>query len=234
MATNSAHVPPFKKRKLNTTTLSPISRVVHSSDYFEVLELAPPVLDDLNRVIWTVQKSQIKKQYFKISRQVHPDRHTGDESESKRAASSFDTVQNAFNCLSDSVKREQYVNEYGEKLKYAASKHKYDTNDNDQSLDKQNEDLESYKLKRLRRQKLMEQEANEYEQSVMDEFNQRVKRAEMKRVRAKQMRKLLQNQNESDASSKSSDDSDADSDIECSKILSKLKRNQQRKRKRFR
>eukprot|EP00483_Globobulimina_turgida_P010340 UN10360 len=118
--------PPNKKRKLNTDILSPISRVIHSNNHFEVLELPAPKLDDLNRVIWTVQKSEIKKQYFKISRQVHPDRHVGDETQSKRAANSFDIVQGSFETLHNNITGEQYVNQFGEKLKYKMSKTKFD------------------------------------------------------------------------------------------------------------
>ena len=127
MASTSRIGPPAKKRKLNTDIMSPISRVMHSSNHFEVLELPPPKLDDLDRVVWTAQRSDVKQQYYKISRQVHPDRHVADEKQSKRAADSFDIVQAAFQTLHDSAKREEYLTEFGEKLKYKASKSKYDT-----------------------------------------------------------------------------------------------------------
>merc|ERR1712232_187803 len=132
------------------------------NNHFEILELPPPVLDDLDRALWTVQKSEIKKQYFKISRQVHPDRHMGNETESKRAANAFDIVQQAFHTLHDNIKREQYVNAYGDKLKYKASKSKFEIAANDVkksntkmilSLDEQDEELKASQRKRMRRKK---------------------------------------------------------------------------------
>ena len=251
-----ASPPPNKRRKLNTDTLSPISRVAFSKDHFSVLELPPPVLDDLNRTIWTVQKSQIKKQYFKISRQVHPDKHVHDEKQSKRAADSFDIVQIAYQTLMDNIKREEYVNEYGDKLKYKLSKNKFDLNHNDKDelnedklnedkdsnlslLDKQNKDLEKSQLKRLKKKELMEKEANEYEQNLLEEFNERRKNSQMKRIRSKQRkRRGLKNRQKrhdsSDSCNDDSNDSDQDSDIDYSQTLLKLKNKPRGSKRRFR
>eukprot|EP01084_Bolivina_argentea_P077147 139859_1 len=245
----SAHSPPpNKKRKLNTNTLSPISRVVHSNDHFEVLELPAPKLDDLNRVIWTVQKNEIKKQYFKISRQVHPDRHICNDEESKRAANSFDIVQRSFKTLHDNITREQYVNEYGKKLKYKISKTKFDMIDNSNnetdnknndkskilSLDEQNKQLKKSQLKRLKRKKLMEKEANEYEQTMLDEFNERRKNIEMKRIRTLQTKQMLKNKRKQNDNDSDSNSSDSDSDIDYTQTLLKLKNKQKKNRRRFR
>eukprot|EP01084_Bolivina_argentea_P182169 314547_1 len=228
---------PVKRRKLNRDHMSPTSRVMDCSNHFDVLELVAPTLDELNRVIWTTQKTQIKKQYFKISRQVHPDRHVGDEKQSKRAAKSFDLVQRSFETLNDNVKREQYVTEYGEKLKYERSKTKFDVvgNDSDNSkrlsLEKQNQQLEESQTKRLKRKRLIEKEANEFEQNILNEFNEKRKNIEMKIIRSKQAKKSLQRHKDG---SSDHDTSGSDEDIDIEKTLSKLKNKQRKNKRRFR
>ena len=242
--------PPQKKPKLNIDTLSPISRVAHSKDYFSILELQAPKLDDLNVLRWNVQKHEIKKQYFKISRQVHPDRYVGNEKDMKRAADSFNIVQNAFQTLNDNIKREEYLNEYGEKLKYEVNKKKFEFNinenkdDNDEdihlsALEKQDKDLQQSQSKRLKIKELIKKEADEYEQDMIDEFNERRRRSEMKRIRARQTKRRLRvnmnrNRNKDTSDRSDSSDSEQDSDIEYAHTLSKIKHKQRNTKRRFR
>ncbi|ETO22828.1 DnaJ-like protein [Reticulomyxa filosa] len=97
----------------NVDILSPISRVLSSPDYFDILQLPPPVLDGLDRPVWNVATEEIKKQYFKISRMVHPDKNP---QKHIQAADAFDKVFKAFTNLSEMSTREEIIQEYGQTL----------------------------------------------------------------------------------------------------------------------
>src|SRR5438132_288197 len=62
-------------------------------DPYEVLSVQRSASDD-----------EIKKAYRKLARQYHPDRNPGD----KQAESQFKEVQDAYDLLSDKVKRAQF------------------------------------------------------------------------------------------------------------------------------
>lgn len=61
--------------------------------YYEILEVAQ-----------TATKKEIKKSYYRLSKQYHPDHNKGDEA----AAEKFKAVGKAYSILSDDVKRKEY------------------------------------------------------------------------------------------------------------------------------
>lgn len=63
------------------------------ANYYEILEVAP-----------TAAKKEIKKSYYRLSKQYHPDHNPGDAG----AAEKFKAVGKAYSILSDDVKRKEY------------------------------------------------------------------------------------------------------------------------------
>ena len=61
--------------------------------YYEILEVAQ-----------TATKKEIKKSYYRLSKQYHPDHNKGD----KAAEEKFKAVGKAYSILSDDVKRKEY------------------------------------------------------------------------------------------------------------------------------
>ena len=63
------------------------------ANYYEILEVAP-----------TAAKKEIKKSYYRLSKQYHPDHNPGDAA----AEEKFKAVGKAYSVLSDDVKRKEY------------------------------------------------------------------------------------------------------------------------------
>ena len=63
------------------------------ANYYEILEVAP-----------TAAKKEIKKSYYRLSKQYHPDHNPGDAA----AEEKFKAVGKAYSVLSDDAKRKEY------------------------------------------------------------------------------------------------------------------------------
>eukprot|EP00485_Elphidium_margaritaceum_P005529 CAMPEP_0202707650 /NCGR_PEP_ID=MMETSP1385-20130828/19951_1 /ASSEMBLY_ACC=CAM_ASM_000861 /TAXON_ID=933848 /ORGANISM="Elphidium margaritaceum" /LENGTH=199 /DNA_ID=CAMNT_0049366405 /DNA_START=108 /DNA_END=707 /DNA_ORIENTATION=- len=189
-------------------------------------------MDALDRLSWSAPKHDIRKQYLKISRQVHPDRFVNDDEQSKRAAHCFNLVRTAYDTLTDDVTREQYLSALQQTRKQHrdADALKDDVDDNHNNT---RDEPTRFKLKRSRRRQIIEKEADEYAKQVMNEFHERRQRSKMKHVRAAQITRRQHtqtNKTASDTVNDGGDDGDSAEDIDIEhdylKTLTKLKRKQ--------
>ncbi len=81
-----------------------LCRKVEGSDYFELLGVER-----------SVSKRELKRAYFRLSKEFHPDRYYGKElgSFAQRLASIFEAVNDAFNTLADERQRAGYLQSLG-------------------------------------------------------------------------------------------------------------------------
>eukprot|EP00879_Flechtneria_rotunda_P006158 GHRR01006475.1.p1 GENE.GHRR01006475.1~~GHRR01006475.1.p1 ORF type:complete len:250 (+),score=97.76 GHRR01006475.1:677-1426(+) len=88
-----------------TTPMTPKDAVerIHlafkDGDYFRLLQLPRPQLNELGKAVWPVSSSEVSKAYRKLSILVHPDKNPGPD-----ARQAFEQLKQAYNELRDSDK----------------------------------------------------------------------------------------------------------------------------------
>lgn len=92
---------------LFTTTSSPIVSTIKSSTHVQIRSFSSGSKRDFYETLGVLKgadKGQVKKAYFKLAKQYHPDTNQGDQ----KAAEKFKEVTEAYEVLSDDKQRELY------------------------------------------------------------------------------------------------------------------------------
>ena len=199
-----------------------IALVLDATNHFEVLGLPVPELDESgNLPNWGVADNKIQRQYKITSLRVHPDKHQAVKNEAKIA---FDKATHARDCLMDVGLREQYLREFGLKLRSNTSSAWKPTTGKEQVRNAQAE------VDKHKRKKAMEK-------AHFDVFRNRVNQQQKDLIRQAQDRKYEKDQRlkekkrkrEREETKTDSEDSE-DSSSEEESALERLRRKKKQKR----
>lgn len=99
-----------EKEQKPADAIEQILQANKEKDYFKMLQLPYPGVDELDRPVWSCTSSDVSRAFRKLSILVHPDKNPGSE-----ARQAFETLTEANRLLKDPARLEEILKEYSAK-----------------------------------------------------------------------------------------------------------------------
>eukprot|EP00808_Paulinella_micropora_P008715 g39224.t1 len=164
---------------------SALRRVLQANNPFHILDLSPPRLNEnTGTPKWNISEGDIRKQFYKVSKDTHPDKNSAHTS---YAESAFARVKEAHMQLTDEISREEAVTDYGEMLEAQARQKNKAQEVKLEPFPRKEGDLEEQLSREVERQKreaeLREQKVANFRQKVVGKVEERLKESRKKKKR---------------------------------------------------